>query len=240
MPMNRYTFDHGAVTRGPRDAKILSLIFTGGGFGEGASVVLDSLEKHNIKGSFYLTGDFIRNPENYNVILRMVAEGHIVGPHSNNHLLYCPWDDRAKTLVTRDTFLNDLAENTEELKAFGVSDEAQRWWIPPYEWYNEEISQWAREAGRPIFNFTPGTLSHADYTEDDAPNYRSNEVIWDSIINGEAEEPSHLNGFILLMHLGAGEGRTEKFFNRLDALILWLKGRGYQFVTIPELLSDAG
>ena len=231
------TMSHGAVIRGPRDEKRLAILFTGGDFGEGFTSVLDTLEQEKVPGSFYFTGDFLRNEANLAALRRAIAEGHIIGPHSDAHLLYCPWEDRARTLVTREEFTADLLANTRRLAELGVSAEAMRWWIPPYEWYNEEIAQWSTEVAHRLFCFTPGTLSHADYTEDAAPNYRSNEVIWNSIVDFEAREPDGLNGFLLLIHVGAGPRRTEKFFTRLGALITHLKKRGYSFASVPELLG---
>ncbi len=235
----RFSYAHGGVVRGPRGEKRLALVFTGGDFGEGTGVVLDTLAEHGVRGSFYLTGGYLRAAANRDAIVRAVAEGHVLGPHSDEHLLYCPWDDRAKTLVTREQFLRDLEANTRLLSEFGVPAETMRWWIPPYEWYNEDIVRWSKEAGHRLFCFTPGTLSHTDYTEDDAPNWRSNETIWSSIATHEEREPDGLSGFLLLTHVGAGPRRTEKFFDRLGALIDFLKDRGYSFATVPELLAGA-
>jgi peptidoglycan/xylan/chitin deacetylase (PgdA/CDA1 family) len=234
-----FTFSHGAVIRGRRTEKRMSLLFTGGDFGEGTHVVLDALARHGVRGSFYFTGDYLRAESNRTAIERAVAEGHVLGPHSDAHLLYAPWDDREKTLVTQEQFTADLRANTDALSRFGVVCEDMKWWIPPYEWYNAEIARWSREAGHRLFCFTPGTLSHADYTPDDAKNFRSNEVIWNSILEFEATKEDGLNGFLMLVHVGAGPGRTEKFFDRLDELITVLKERGYAFASVPELLEGA-
>ncbi len=233
-----FTWAYGGVTRGKRDEKRMAIMFTGGDYGEGANVVLDALAKHGVKGSFYFTGDFLKKPEHLEAIVRMLAEGHIVGPHGHAHLLYAPWEDRTKTLVTREEFAEDLKTNVEELGRLGVPREDMVWWIPPYEWYNDDISRWSEEMGHRIFNFTPGTLTNADYTEDDAPNFRSNEVIWESIFHYEASQPDGFNGFIMLVHVGTSPKRTEKLYNRLDELIERLKEMGYSFATVPELLAD--
>jgi peptidoglycan/xylan/chitin deacetylase (PgdA/CDA1 family) len=234
-----FTWAHGGVIRGKRDEKVLSLVFTGGDFGEGTGAVLDALEKHRVPGSFYFTGDYLAKPEHGPHLERMLASGHVIGPHGHAHLLYCPWEDREKTLVTREEFASDLRRNVETLSRLGVNCESMLWWIPPYEWYNAEIARWSEEVGHRVFNFTPGTLSHADYTEDEAKNYRSNQVIWDSIFAYEAGQPDGLNGFMLLTHVGAGPRRTEKFFDRLDEMITKLRDLGYSFSSIPVLLSGA-
>lgn len=237
--MENCTFSHGAVIRGPKDEKKISLIFTGGGFNEGFGEVLDALYEKQIPGSFFFTGDFLRNPENKQNLLKAIEHGHYLGPHSDKHLLYCPWDDREKTLVSREEFSLDLEYNIQLLEDLGLSRDSIDWWIPPFEWYNEEIAQWSSDMGRCLFCFTPGTLSHADYTEDDAKNYRSNQVIYQSILDYEMKEPNGLNGFLLLTHVGAGEKRTEKFFKELGRLVDDLTDLGYIFISLQDMLRDA-
>ena len=69
-------------------------------------------------------------------------------------------------------------------------------------------------------------------------NYRSSEAIFNSILDHERSKPAGLNGFILLMHIGAGPKRTDKFYTRLPELIKYLKAKGYQFQTVEQLLKD--
>src|SRR5688572_23782955 len=106
-----WTFVEDAPVRGDVSKKQIALIFTGGDFGEGTPHILDALADRKIRASFFLTGGFIRQPELQPHIRRMIAEGHYVGPHSDAHLLYCPWDDRSKTLVTEAAFKADLRKN---------------------------------------------------------------------------------------------------------------------------------
>jgi len=56
------------------------------------------------------------------------------------------------------------------------------------------------------------------------------------------EDPHGLNGFILLLHVGAGPRRADKFHQQFEALVHALAERGYRFVRIDELLkrSSAG
>jgi len=234
-----YDWVRGAVVRGPRDKKQIALVFTGGDFGEGTTTILDTLRQRHIRGAFFFTGDYLRKPEHRAGIQRLLAEGHYLGPHSDKHLLYCPWDDRGKTLVTRSEFEADLKKNVDDLVALGARRDEITWWIPPYEWYNEDITDWSLAMGMRLFNFTPGTLSHADYTEDDAENYRDCDTIYRSILDYESSHDDGLNGFLLLTHVGASPKRTDKFFTRLPALLDELKGRGYTFMRLDQLLDRA-
>jgi len=140
-------------------------------------------------------------------------------------------------LVTRQEFLADLDANYAEMQKFGISRKDAPYFLPPFEWYNSSISGWTKEAGLQLINFSPGTISHADYTTPDMPNYRGNDEIYQSIISFEKKKG--LNGFILLVHIGADPKRTDKFYSRLDELLTHLKKQGYRFVKVNELLEKS-
>jgi peptidoglycan/xylan/chitin deacetylase (PgdA/CDA1 family) len=165
--------------------------------------------------------------------------GHYIGAHSDRHLLYCSWEDRSKTLVTRDSFETDLKNNYREMETYAVLSGNARFYLPPYEWYNAEISQWTRDLGLTLINHTGGTLSAADYTIPSmGERYRPSDEILSSILTYAREDPNGLNGFILLMHIGTHPERTEKFHLFLPELISTLKTEGYQFKRVDELLGD--
>lgn len=94
----------GGIVRGPVDERRIALVFTGHEFAEGAPTILDALSRRKAHASFFLTGAFLRNPEFAPLIRRILADEHGLGPHSDAHLLYCPWTGPNKTLVTRDEF----------------------------------------------------------------------------------------------------------------------------------------
>ncbi|MCX8160341.1 MAG: polysaccharide deacetylase family protein, partial [Candidatus Saccharicenans sp.] len=230
------TYNQGGVIRGPVDGKLVALVFTADFYGEGGEYILAELNRKGIKASFFLTGNFLRRPEFRSLVEAMVSEGHYLGPHSDRHLLYCDWQDRQKTLVTREEFLADLEANYAELAKFGVDRNRARYFMPPYEWYNQQIADWAAEAGAVVVNFTPGLITNADYTTPDMPGYRSSERIYRQLLDYEASSASGLNGFIILVHLGVAPDRTDPFYFRLGQLIDDLKDLGYSPVRIDELL----
>jgi peptidoglycan/xylan/chitin deacetylase (PgdA/CDA1 family) len=227
----------GGIIRGPTSARRLAVVFTGHGFAEGGEVILNELGKHKGKGSFFFTGDFLTNTSFKPLIQRIVREGHYLGPHSDKHVLYCPWEGPKKTLVTRAEFRADLESNLGKIERFGVPRRQIRYFLPPYEHYNQEIVDWAKELGLTLVNFTPGTRSNADYTGEAEKNFVSSQAIFDSIIGKEKNDPNGLNGFILLVHIGSGPGRVDKFPARFGELLDYLAGKGYQFVRVDELLE---
>jgi len=153
--------------------------------------------------------------------------------------LYCPWEDRNKTLISHETFTADLTRNLADLARYGLNRESMQFFIPPYEWYNDQIVQWSRRMGLTLFNFSPGTRSSADYMADTDPRFISSQKIRDGILDYETRQADGLNGFVLLFHLGSGPERTDKMHRLLPSLIDELTRRGYKFVRVDGLLDPA-
>jgi peptidoglycan/xylan/chitin deacetylase (PgdA/CDA1 family) len=229
---------HDGIVRGDRHVRRLALVFTGHEFAEGGTVILDALNAAQSRASFFLTGDFVRTTAFTPLVSRMVREGHYVGPHSDRHLLYAAWEDRDRTLVTREAFTRDLDANLRELERFGLKRAAVRYWVPPYEWWNREVAGWSLREGLQIVSFTPGTRANADYTTESDPRFVPSRTILASI-ERQLDAPDGLNGFILLMHLGAGPGRADKWHTHVPDLVRTLQSRGYALVRLDELLDEA-
>jgi len=237
LAASNFTYDHGAIIRGDKSVKKLALVFTGDEFGEGGNDIAATLEKEKVKASFFLTGRFYRNPAFASAIKRLKRDGNYLGPHSNEHPLYADWADRTKTLVTKDQFDQDLAKNYEAMRQFGIRKTGAHFFLPPYEWHNQTIADWTAANGLQLVNFTPGTGSNADYTTSSMKNYVGSDTILQRIKAYQAKDANGLNGFILLMHIGAGPERADKFYTRLPELINWLRSKNYQMVRIDQLLS---
>jgi peptidoglycan/xylan/chitin deacetylase (PgdA/CDA1 family) len=230
-----WTVVEGGVTRADTSKKQLALIFTGGDFGEGTAHILDTLKSHNIKASFFVTGDFLRKRELLDPLERAIADGHYVGPHSDKHPLYCPWEDRKKTLVTEQEFKQDLQKNIDDLKQLGALKAGTTYFIPPYEWYNADQSRWAREMNVLLFNFTPGSGSNRDWAPEDHKSFVPSQTIVDDILAYEKKDPHGLKGFLLLLHVGSQ--RQDKTFLLLDPLLKELEKRGYTFARVDQILA---
>lgn len=222
----------GGIIQGNPQEKKIALVFTGHEFADGSKTISATLKRNKIKASFFLTGDFYRK---YPAIAKKLQlEGNYLGPHSDKHLLYCDWTKRDSTLVSETEFTADLKNNYEAIKNAGLKTDEPRYFIPPYEWYNQQITDWAKMKDVQVVNFTPGTGSNADYTTPDMKNYRSSETIYTNIL--QYEEKNTLNGHLLLVHIGTDSKRTDKFYNKLDKLIIELKKRGYEFVKVDQMM----
>src|SRR5438874_2351179 len=147
------TLSYGGIVRGDSTKKEIALVLTGDEFGDGLSSITETLKKQNIKGSFFFTGRFYRNLSFQPHIKQLYKNGNYLGPHSNNHLLYCDWNKRDSLLVTKQTFITDLQQNLEAIKSLGIDISRIHYFIPPYEWWNDSIAVWSREQGLQIINF---------------------------------------------------------------------------------------
>jgi peptidoglycan/xylan/chitin deacetylase (PgdA/CDA1 family) len=234
---NRVSYDHGAIVRGDSTKKQIALVFTGDEFADGGNFIAQTLEQQHVKASFFLTGRFYGNPAFKQIIQRLKNDGQYLGPHSNEHLLYCDWNKRDSLLVSKEVFTNDLLANLDIMHAKGISARKTKYFLPPYEWYNDSIAGWTKDLSLELINYTPGTLSHADYTTPETKNYRNSEIIYQSIVDFENKSRSGLNGFILLMHIGTDSKRVDKFYKKLPELIGYLKRKDYQFKTVDGLLQ---
>ncbi len=234
-----FEYVQGGIIRTNVSKKEIHLVFTGHEFADGLEKVREVLNKHHIKGAFFFTGDFYRNPKFKTIIEKLKEDGNYLGAHSNKHLLYASWTDRDSTLVSKEEFLNDLRANYAEMEKFGINKSSAQYFLPPFEWYNSEISKWCKEIGLTLVDFTPGTYSNADWTYPGlGKQYLSSDTIFQRILNYEKKDPHGLNGFILLTHPGTDPRRPDKFYNKLDELITVLQKKGYKFTLLSKALSE--
>lgn len=232
---SRATIEHGGIVRGDTLEPEIALVFTGDTYADGGSRIRNTLRELNVPAGFFFTGNFYRNPAFADLIEALRDDGHYLGAHSDRHLLYNAWENRDSTLVDADSFGRDVLDNYREMERFGIEREDAPLFMPPYEWYNREISGWARELDLHVVNFSHGTRTNADYTTP-GEGYVSSEVIWQSIFERQRADPNGLNGFILLVHVGTAPERTDKFYPRLGQLVGELRALGYTLVRIDDLV----
>ncbi len=214
---------YGAIVRSDTLQKKTYLCFTGHDFYEGFGQVLIVLKNQKVKASFFLTGDFVR--EHAELVKSIAKDGHYIGAHSDKHLLYCDWLKRDSLLYSVDEIKADIIHNLQALENVGIRP---KYFMPPYEWYNKKVVEIAHELNQITVNYSPGTLSNADYTTPDMPNYSSSNDILKSIF--EYEKLNGMNGFHLLIHPGTSKLRKDKLYFHLNEIIIEFKEKGYEFV----------
>lgn len=225
------TFDQGASIRGDAGRKDVALVFTGDEYFEGLSAIARTLKENRLTAGFFFTGRLYGNREARHLIKKLAADGHYLGPHSDQHLLYNDWKERDSLLVTKDSMLLDLNRNYDKMMRLGIHSD-RKLFIPPFEWWNARIVSWCNEAGVEVFSFTPRTATNADYTYPGMASYTSSEKILSALYDNE-----DLNGSIILVHAGTDPRRKDKLYDRLPEMIKTLQAKGYRFVRIDELLK---
>ncbi len=232
--LEHQTMSQGGIIRGDSTIKALTLVFTAHDHADGADSIISVLDRHGIKGAFFFTGLFYDSfPD---VVKRLQERGHYLGSHSDNHLLYMPWENRDSMLVTKQEFTDDMERCYRRMGEYGITKAEAPVFIPPYEYYNDTISSWAREIGLQVINYTPGTGSAADYTTPDmGSKYKPSRVLYERIMH--CEDSLGLDGHLLLIHFGTDTARTDKFYDHyLDSTVVSLLSRGYKFVPLMDLL----
>lgn len=232
---DKNVYYNGGIVQTNPQKKRLTLVFTAADKCDGAGPILQTLKRHHIQGAFFLTGHFFRKfPD---VVKQLVDAGHYVGSHSYDHLLYFPWGEPDNMSVTEEEFRQDILKSYDALGAYGITMQSNPYFLPPYEHYNQTVSDWAKNMGLQLINYTSGTASAADYTTPDMKNYRSSDSIYTTIM--DKEKADGLNGFLLIFHMGTVDARTDKFYNsHLDKLICALRQKGYKFVPLRKAIEN--
>ncbi|MCE4565848.1 glycoside hydrolase family 9 protein [Maribellus sp. CM-23] len=218
----------GTIIRMDTTQANVYLIFSAHDFNDGGETIANTLKQRNLKASFFFTGSFYDNPSNKNLISQLIRDGHYLGAHSDKHLLYADWNQRDSLLLSRDEFESDLTANYRKMEEAGIAISSASYFLPPFEWYNQSITDWTSQLGLNLVNFTPGIRTNADYTTPDMKNYRSSDWILNDLKEKEKNQPGMLKGSMILIHLGTSEKRTDKLYNRLEELIDFLESKNYQ------------
>ncbi len=194
------------IFNGSIQQKEIALTFDAGSDAIGIGI-LDVLQKHNVKATFFLTGSWVDKFPNY--AKRIAAEGHDIGNHSYSH------PDAVKT--NTNVFTQDIIKAEEAIKRItGVTP--RPYFRFPFGSYNDASLKAVGSAGYPYsIHWTIDTI---DWQQP------SVEVIVARIQSGAS------NGDIILMHIGGINTPAA-----VDKVIPILKGMGYNLVTLTELLD---
>ena len=169
--------------------------------------MLDLFKEKGVHVTFFNIGT--QAAEMKDVVQRMVDEGHQVASHSNTH------PNMPK--MTTDALRAELTAGFDDLEKAGVKT---RMFRSPY-----------------------GAFTNADW--DRAGDLLSTNVLWDidtldwklpgaQAIHDTVMAQAH-NGAIVLMHTGGGNRQQD--VDALPSIIDDLKGQGYEFVTVGELMA---
>ena len=198
--------------------------------------MLNTLNEHGIKGSFFPTGVCFE-VEKYKPVLRNIVKGgHYLSGHSFSHLYLCS-DDHNENLVTRDSIANDNAKMEGVLQELGLTKAQYVWMVPPYEHYNQFSADAYRGLEYKLANPTSGLVTSMDWMGKDHPEYHSAALLVNNIWDFEKEHT--LNGAIILIHamdypIRPHEDRPYRY---LGEIIVRLKEMGYGFKTFQDVID---
>ncbi len=173
---------------------------------EDIKIILDILAKHDIKATFFMTGEWIEKyPED---VKRIAKAGHDLGNHSENH--------KQMTKLTAEQCKDEIMKSHERVKKLtGIEMNLFR---APYGDYNNLVVGTAREYGYHTVQWDVDSLDWKDYGVD-------------GILNKTVNHKKLGNGSIILLHTGA-----KYTPEALEPMILGLMDKGYELVPISQLI----
>jgi peptidoglycan/xylan/chitin deacetylase (PgdA/CDA1 family) len=183
--------------------------------------VLQLLDRHGAKGSFYVNGSKI-NATTRPLLQRMVRDGHSVENHSWNHPNF--------GTLTQAQARTQIVDTTNAIvNATGVTPFSFR--APFFDWGGSNNSLLGLDVELNL------AFHNAGMDTDDWEAARTATMITDGILYGtnrtyNGAQNGRANGGVVLMHDGSS---TAKICQSMDVFIPQMKQWGYEFVTIRDL-----
>jgi peptidoglycan/xylan/chitin deacetylase (PgdA/CDA1 family) len=195
------------VVNGSRSCPMIALTYDAGSGADGAAAILDTLKMHQVTATFFLTGKWV---ETYpSLAKRIAAEGHEIANHTYSH------PDLTK--LTASQVIQQVRQGEERIRQV-TGRETRPLFREPYGAFNEAERKLVRQAG----------FSYSIYWDVDTLDWQFPPL--PTLVNRLATRPQ--NGSIVLMHLNVPETALAS-----DQAIPLLRQKGYQLVTVTELLQ---
>ena len=196
-----------AIYKVKTDKKVAALTFDISWGTKVPGPVLDTLKKHNVKSTFFISGPWaVKHPE---FPKRIVAEGHEIASHGEEHVNFSEYP---KETVKK----NILTAHEKIKKVTGVEPTLIR--TPNGDW-NDMVLTTAEELNYKVIQWSTDSL---DWKKPGV------QAITDRVL--KKIEP----GDIILMHASDTCLQTP---DALPQVLAGLKQQGYQLVTVSELLK---
>ena len=199
------------ITKGNTTSKTVALTFDDGSDGKNIPIILQTLKSNNIKATFFITGRAAENHPQW--IKSIVDNGHNIGNHSYSH------PDFTKSSASQIKIELDKTEVAIK-KASGKT--TKPYFRAPFGSVNSTVLQ---------------AVGNVGYTK--TIGWTIDTIDWKGVSSNTitAKVMTHATpGMIVLMHAGEGATGTP---GALQSMITQLKAKGYQFVTISQLLTNA-
>lgn len=200
----------------PNNKKMIALTFDDGPNGKFTEQILDALREHKVPATFFLIGANVeRFPE---TVKRMGVEGHSIGNHTYRHSRF--------DQVSREEMAGDITEGGKTIEK--VTGKKPLWFRPPYGINGTGMTEICRAQG----------IVAAGWSLD-ANDWNPHPV--EELVDAIARQATA--GDIILLHDGwetRSDADRHATVAAVPAIIDRLKAAGFVFVTLPELLRNAG
>jgi peptidoglycan/xylan/chitin deacetylase (PgdA/CDA1 family) len=215
-------FNHGSRIR----RREVSLVFNAVDSVEGLTEILNILSEYNIRGSFFINGEFMRrNPE---AVKELSLSGHEIG---SMFYIYFNMTD-AKFKIDEEFVKRGLARNEDDYFLL-TGKELSLLWHSPYYFVNSEI---IRASAAMDYSYIGRDVDPLDWVplSDCAGDslYISSVEIIEKIMSDKKQ------GSIIPIRIGQTvRGRDDYLFQNLDLLINGLLSQGYDIVPVTTLME---
>jgi peptidoglycan/xylan/chitin deacetylase (PgdA/CDA1 family) len=194
-------------SRGDIYSRQIALTYDCGSESSYAGEILDILNNHGVRATFFVTGEWAEN--NAEISRRIVSEGHEIGSHSYDHtdLTQLTWENLIKQIINAD------------LSIYRVTGKGSRpLFRLPFGSYSPQVLDTLGIMGYKYC--IHWSLETMDYRQ------KSAALITDRVLSQAR------NGDIARMHV-AGKGTAEA----TDLVAAELKQQGYELVTVGNMLD---
>lgn len=173
--------------------------------------ILEALSKEGVRATFFVVGHRVK--KHPDLLQRIHNEGHIIGNHSYSHPQF-----GNKSVIQ---FQKEI-ERTEQL-IYELVGYRPRLIRPPYGEITENQVRWAKQHNYKLVNWNVDSLDWKGLNK---------EKVKQNVLGSAGP------GSIILMHGGGGTGSNlAGAVEALPDIIQELQAKGYQFVTLPQLLD---
>ncbi len=204
-----------SVEKAPAPKKV-ALVFDAYDNADGLSKILSTLKKYNVKGTFFVNGEFINR---YPAETKQICiSGYPVGS-----MFFSQTDLVNNSFVVDEDFIRrGLARNEDEY--YGIAEkELSLFWHAPYYSVSPKIIAAGQKAGYEYINSYNDFNDSAKLNKNIKPEY---------LIQKYLDSLRKTGGGIVPVTVGFSQGnRTDPLYNYLDLLICSLVDAGYEFVT---------
>lgn len=199
--------------RASTDEPKVALTFDDGPHAASTPQILGLLQRFNVSATFFLVGKHLE--KHHEIARKMVSAGHEIGNHTYSHsLLYASTKKRIRDEIGRtDTLLRNIE---------GVEPKFFR---PPAGFFTKQVLDIAERLG---YKTVVGDVYPRD------PHLPGKEKIVDRVLQRTGA------GSIIILHDGGNSRRVDRSqtLEALSEIIPSLRNKGFEFLTLSELLPD--